>query len=216
MNSSDGGSAAAIEPSNCTSRWAPVFQFSCAAYTCGTTPRSLLAGAMFASVRSVLASGVLLMCAARTTLAFVSQNAVLASATTRRATAVPAVSMHSPLQRVWDLVQDGSAAELDNVEQLMMEVDTETFTQATAWKKSYTSLRCVIAEVRDQISISVLVLPREYAGGRISRTSILCFVVIHVSCRIHAIPDHRTRPTAAMAINFAKLFSCSSRSLFRP
>ncbi|CAM9465418.1 unnamed protein product, partial [Scytosiphon promiscuus] len=65
----------------------------------------------------------------------------------------------SSLQRVWDVVQEG-VAKLDHVQQLMMEVDTEPFTQAAAWKKSYTSLRCIIAEVPDKISISVLVLPR--------------------------------------------------------
>lgn len=42
-----------------------------------------------------------------------------------------------------------------------MEVEAELFPQATAWSKSFTPMRTVVAEVADSKSISVLVLPRE-------------------------------------------------------
>lgn len=44
----------------------------------------------------------------------------------------------------------------------MMEVETELFSQASAWSKSFTPLRTVVAEVADSMSVSVLVLPREF------------------------------------------------------
>lgn len=119
---------------------------------------------MVVSLSSVILSGAFLVCATRGSFAFIPYNVASFSTTVRQAAAEPTVSAHaSSLQRVWDLVQEG-ADDFDDVQQLMEEVDPETFSQAGAWKKSYTSLRCVVAEVRDQISISVLVLPREYAG----------------------------------------------------
>eukprot|EP00903_Cladosiphon_okamuranus_P016266 g15002.t1 len=42
----------------------------------------------------------------------------------------------------------------------MMEVETELFSQASSWSKTFTPLRTVVAEVADSLSVSVLVLPR--------------------------------------------------------
>lgn len=64
------------------------------------------------------------------------------------------------LQHVWDELVDG--AELQDVEELLMGVETGLFPQASAWAKTWTPMRCVVAEVADSRSISVLVLPREY------------------------------------------------------
>lgn len=66
------------------------------------------------------------------------------------------------LQRVWDDLVDG--AELQDVEKLLVGVEAGLFPQAPAWAKTWTPMRCVVAEVDDSrsMSISVLVLPREY------------------------------------------------------
>ncbi|CAM9328165.1 unnamed protein product, partial [Laminaria digitata] len=51
-------------------------------------------------------------------------------------------------------------AELQDVERLLIGVETGLFPQASAWAKTWTPMRCVVAEVADSLSISVLVLPR--------------------------------------------------------
>lgn len=75
------------------------------------------------------------------------------------AAAAAAASTNHALQRIWDELLAG--AQLHEVEGRMMEVEPEFFAQASAWSKTFTPLRTVAAEVADNVSISVLVLPRE-------------------------------------------------------
>eukprot|EP00904_Undaria_pinnatifida_P002624 jgi/Undpi1/12362/HiC_scaffold_5.g02034.m1 len=67
--------------------------------------------------------------------------------------------MHA-LQRVWNDLVGG--AELQDAEKLLVGVEAGLFPQASVWAKTWTPMRCVIAEIDDSrfISISVLVLPR--------------------------------------------------------
>ncbi|CAM9759266.1 unnamed protein product [Pylaiella littoralis] len=81
---------------------------------------------------------------------------------TRRSTALPAIpaahgATHA-LQRICDGLLAG--AELQDVENQLMEVEHEYFSQASAWSKTFTPFRSVVAEVADSFTISVLVLPR--------------------------------------------------------
>jgi len=46
-----------------------------------------------------------------------------------------------------------------------MDVEAELFPQAPAWSKTFTPMRTVVAEVADEISVSVLILPRESLPG---------------------------------------------------
>lgn len=78
----------------------------------------------------------------------------------RTAATAAAPSATHALQRIWDELSAG--AELHEVEGRMMEVETDLFAQASAWSKTFTPLRTVVAEVADGISVSVLVLPREF------------------------------------------------------
>eukprot|EP00752_Nemacystus_decipiens_P012918 g11433.t1 len=78
------------------------------------------------------------------------------------AAATAAPSVNHALQRIWDELSAG--AQLHEVEGRMMEVETELFSQASAWSKTFTPLRTVVAEVAESdkisMSVSVLVLPR--------------------------------------------------------
>lgn len=95
---------------------------------------------------------------------------------TRAATAAVPSTTHV-LQRIWDELSAG--APLQEVEDRMMEVETELFSQASAWSKTFTPLRTVVAEVADanadadSMSVSILVLPRKCstitAGIRVER-----------------------------------------------
>eukprot|EP00903_Cladosiphon_okamuranus_P016267 g15002.t2 len=76
----------------------------------------------------------------------------------KAATAAPTDSATYTLQEIWDELSAG--AQLHEVEERMMEVETELFSQASSWSKTFTPLRTVVAEVADSLSVSVLVLPR--------------------------------------------------------
>lgn len=82
---------------------------------------------------------------------------------TRRSTALPAspAAHGTPeaLQRIWDGLLAG--VELQDTEKQMMEVEPDMFSQASAWAKTFTPFRSVVAEVADSLTISVLVLPRK-------------------------------------------------------
>lgn len=85
----------------------------------------------------------------------------LESGTSSRLTATSAIpSTTHALQRVWDELTEVS--DLGNIEKLMVEVETALFPQSPSWAKTWTPMRCVVAEVPDGQCISILVLPREY------------------------------------------------------
>lgn len=74
--------------------------------------------------------------------------------------APPGPSTSDNLQHICDrLLVDG--AELKDVERLVMNIEANIFPQASAWSKTWTPMRAIIAEVEDGMSISVLVLPRK-------------------------------------------------------
>lgn len=112
------------------------------------------------------AGGILLLCAAKGHAFSVGSNRpstlYRASSTGRRPTSAVSAepSTTHALQRIWDGLVSG--AELQDVERLLIGVETGLFPQASAWAKTWTPMRCVVAEVADSLSISVLVLPREY------------------------------------------------------
>ncbi|CAM9095038.1 unnamed protein product, partial [Ectocarpus fasciculatus] len=72
------------------------------------------------------------------------------------------------LQRLGEALRaDPNLADLHDVEKLLTEVDSDAFPQASVWEKSWTSMRCVVADTAETppslstcVSISVLVLPR--------------------------------------------------------
>lgn len=118
--------------------------------------------------RSLLlcAGGILLLCAAKGNAFGVGAHrpSTLSSGSNpgRSTSAISAESSTAhALQRVWDDLVDG--AELQDVEKLLVGVEAGLFPQASAWAKTWTPMRCVVAEVADRRSISVLVLPREYS-----------------------------------------------------
>lgn len=82
---------------------------------------------------------------------------------TRRSTALPASTAADgtpqALQRIWDGLLAG--AELQDMENRMMAVEPHMFSQASAWAKTFTPFRSVVAEEADSLTISVLVLPRK-------------------------------------------------------
>lgn len=132
-------------------------------------------------LRSLLCtSGALLMGATRGTVTAFSP--VVASPLRRTAnscvgrhsaaapTAAPTDSATHTLQGIWDELSAG--AQLHEVEGRMMEVETEVFSQASAWSKTFTPLRTVVAEVAGSMSVSVLVLPRELEVRPLPRFSV--------------------------------------------
>lgn len=114
--------------------------------------------------RSLCFSGVVLLLSTARGSAFCPVTSALRSsrsslpAVTAAASSATLGSTHA-LQRLWDELLRGAG--LEDVEDRVMEVEAELFPQATAWSKSFTPMRTVVAEVADSKSISVLVLPRE-------------------------------------------------------
>lgn len=83
------------------------------------------------------------------------------------------------LQRLWDGLLAG--AELQDVENRIMEVEPELFLQASAWAKTFTPFRSVVAEVADRLTISVLVLPRKLLEGSRCSSCVMylrCFTTV--------------------------------------
>lgn len=111
-----------------------------------------------------LGSSVLLLCAAQGHAFSLGANRPSTLSLGSNGRSMSAISaepgISHALQHVWDELVDG--AELQDVEKLLMGVETGLFPQASAWAKTWTPMRCVVAEVADSRSISVLVLPREY------------------------------------------------------
>lgn len=114
--------------------------------------------------RSLLSTSAALLMAATRGTAFspgvgALRTAISAGRPCAAAAAAAAPSATHALQQIWDELSAG--AELREVEARMMEVETELFSQASAWSKTFTPLRTVVAEVAGSMSVSVLVLPRE-------------------------------------------------------
>lgn len=84
---------------------------------------------------------------------------------TRRASAVCGNKQDTLLQRICDRLVEGAMP--GDVEELVMEVEAEHFQQASVWAKTWTPMRCVIADVPDVLSVSVLALPSGFL--------VLCF-----------------------------------------
>lgn len=113
----------------------------------------------------LLCTGILLLCAGQGRAFSMGANrpsTLLSLGSNGRSTLAVAAesSTAHALQRVWDELVDG--AELQDVEKLLTGVKSGLFPQASAWAKTWTPMRCVVAEVGDSRSISILVLPREY------------------------------------------------------
>lgn len=113
----------------------------------------------------LLCTGILLLCSGQGRAFSIGANrpsTLLSRGSNGRSTSAVTAepSTAHALQRVWDELVDG--AELQDVEKLLTGVKTGLFPQASAWAKTWTPMRCVVAEVGDSRSISILVLPREY------------------------------------------------------
>lgn len=116
----------------------------------------------------LLCIGILLLCATKQGHAFGVGAANRPSALSRASHGLSTAAISAEpstthaLQRVWNDLVGG--AELQDAEKLLVGVEAGLFPQASVWAKTWTPMRCVIAEIDDSrfISISVLVLPREY------------------------------------------------------